>query len=429
MERVAEERKKHSVINAKRLLAIASIRPSKTFHKEITPEESNLLKKYYEILRPRFRRSSNSDIESNTQPVLMQTKADSQVPILFESSKLNVESMRSLEVFLSEHKEAISSGKFVIEFDTSGFHNCFVLKNKENNSVVRLPENTHDTFVALAMSRNSKKNSNLSEEQILKSINWNDSSAVFNSKTNANSKPPKYQSGKILSLRSNDRFSCSSSSITLDSIRSLSSIVSSIVEPNLLTRMVENTVDLSCLPGGINFEMPPLEKLELGTFGYDGNMHGTNGKLKNAVYKKLKEKISSTKVMWFSEPPARKPLSIIFDYGSVDITHKEIMDEVNKSLKGTGQVVEVEFVPRSVHFSSVYVENMWIVSLTNKDAKYHTISSGIHVNDQKIMPKSYDEYINLEYEKYIRSEKYKKLIKNHEKHLNNQKPKAAKPLR
>ena len=40
-------------LNAKRLLALASIRPSATFHKQMTPDEILILKKYYEILKPK----------------------------------------------------------------------------------------------------------------------------------------------------------------------------------------------------------------------------------------------------------------------------------------------------------------------------------------------------------------------------------------
>ena len=140
------------------------------------------------------------------------------------------------------------------------------------------------------------------------------------------------------------------------------------------------------------------------------------GKLKNVVYKKLKEKVATTKVMWFSAPPIFKPLSVVFEYAGFDLTHETILDDVNKCLEGVnGQVVEIEFVPRSVHFGSVNVQNLWVLTLNHRDAKFYTISHGIEINSEKVIPKSYDDYIFTEYEKYIRTEKYKVMIKNHEK--------------
>lgn len=174
------------------------------------------------------------------------------------------------------------------------------------------------------------------------------------------------------------------------------------------------------MPGGINFEMPPCSADEYITShmpnsNKDENYQENGCKLKNTVYKKLKDKVASSKVMWFSAPPTRKQLSVVFEYAGFDLTHETILEEANKSLQSVGQIVEVEFVPRSVHFGSVYVQNLWILTLNDKDAKYYTISHGIEISGQKVVPKSYDEYIYTEYEKYIRTEKYKQMIKSHEK--------------
>lgn len=150
-------------------------------------------------------------------------------------------------------------------------------------------------------------------------------------------------------------------------------------------------------------------------------------KLKNAAYKKLKEKISSNKCMTFNGPPERRPLDVIFEYAGVDIEHHTILDEVNKYLKNIGGYVKgLEFVPRSVHLGSVYVENQWILRLSDQNTKFFTITNGIQIKDEKISVKSYDEFIFGEYERYIRNEKYKQLIKNHEKAVQLSKTKSKK---
>ncbi len=152
-------------------------------------------------------------------------------------------------------------------------------------------------------------------------------------------------------------------------------------------------------------------------------------KLKVTAYKALKEKVSTTKTMWFNGPPERKPLSVIFEYaGDDDFGHEKILQEVEKCLRTChdGHVVSLEFVPRSVQLGSVYVENQWILTLNNQKTKFFCINNGLFVCDEKIEVQSYDEFIFGEFDKFIRVEKYKHLIKNHEKAvLSNQKKYAA----
>ena len=152
-----------------------------------------------------------------------------------------------------------------------------------------------------------------------------------------------------------------------------------------------------------------------------------SSKLKVTAYKKLKEKVSSNKCMWFNGLPERKPFDVIFEYAGVDIEHQTILDEVNKYLKSIGgHVKSLEFIPRSVHLGSVYVENQWILTLSDQNTKFFTITNGIEIKGEKLSVKSYDEFIFAEYERFIRNEKYKQLIKNHEKAVQLSKAKAKK---
>lgn len=132
-------------------------------------------------------------------------------------------------------------------------------------------------------------------------------------------------------------------------------------------------------------------------------------------------KVAKSKVMWFSCPPERRPLSVIFELPTSDDTngdlgHQAILDEVNAYVKHVGGRVEsVEFVPRSVLLNSVYVDNMWIVTLNDSSTKFFAINNGIEIRSRKYTARSYDEFIFAEYEKFIKTEKYKQLIRNHEK--------------
>jgi hypothetical protein len=183
--------------------------------------------------------------------------------------------------------------------------------------------------------------------------------------------------------------------------------------------------------------MPTFEELGIDLNGILSNhSNNINGEQKNSNYnnlsntpkiklstiKKMKEKVNSSKVMWFSGPPERKPLSVIFEYPSSGINskidHETILNETNKYLKEIGGHVEsLELIPRSVQFGSVYVEDLWVLTLNHMNTKFYTITNGIKINDEKILVKSYDDFIFSEYERFIRNEKFKKIIKNHEKAL------------
>ena len=141
-----------------------------------------------------------------------------------------------------------------------------------------------------------------------------------------------------------------------------------------------------------------------------------SSKLKVTAYKNLKEKVSTTKTMHFNGPPDRKPMSVIFEYDGDEFGHEKIIDEVTKTLKPcNGHVVSLEFVPRSVHYGSVYVDNQWILTLNSQNTKFYAITNGIKIDEEQISVQSYDEFIFTEFERFIRVEKYKSLIKNHEK--------------
>ena len=201
------------------------------------------------------------------------------------------------------------------------------------------------------------------------------------------------------------------------------------------------------MPGSVNFDMPSFEELGInlenlltkygssnrsggdGSIGFDElgvvqdaeKLEYQSAKLKSTAYKKLKEKLSKSKVMWFAVAPERRPLSVIFELAGVEMDHETILEEVNSYLRDVdGHVESLEFVPRSVLLNSVYVDNLWILQLNNSNTKFYTITNGIEIKGEKISVKSYDEFIFSEYERFIKTEKYKQLIINHEKAVQNQ---------
>ncbi len=241
------------------------------------------------------------------------------------------------------------------------------------------------------------------------------------------------------SLSSTSSTSSAPAELSFEYIKNLSSLVSSVVPIKLSKQMKNNAIDISTLPGGASSEIPTFEELGINLPSLVSTSPVGSGdlppieyqsqKLKVTAYKALKEKVTSTKTMWFNGPPDRKPLSVIFEYaGDDEFGHEKILEEVEKCLRTCqdGHVVSLEFVPRSVQLGSVYVENQWILTLNSQKTKFFCINNGLFINEEKVEVLSYDEFIFGEFEKFIRVEKYKHLIKNHEKAvLNNQKKYAA----
>lgn len=534
--------KRLSLQQAKRLLALASIRPSKTFHKSMTEEEIEVLKKYYELIKPKVNTNSNTnslDAEKYSEPYL---------PIVYDTAKVKFTSLQLLKDFIEKNKKDIDSNVYKIEYE-----NGFLLKSQQDDvASIKFPSEINDAMFALTITASDKETSRLGEANLYRIINWNDTSsasivnnakhagtsaaaaaAIYTSKeknklvklssinetnssdnksssisssssNNGNSSNNSYynigsdnSNGKLNTIESNHMPSNSSATVTslmssltlpslqakpgthphppktsstsnsshfsnthshstqmftFDFIKNLSGLVSSVVQPKLQKQLEYNGVDISTLPGGVNFDIPTFEELginlnsllsdnqvanstniNLNTNGQASQLQQTgmpeyqNAKLKNTAYKKLKEKVNANKCMWFNSAPERRQLDVIFEYAGVDMEHQTVLDEVNKYLKEIGGYVKsVEFIPRSVHMGSVYVENQWILSLSDPNTKFFTITNGIQIKEEKITVKSYDEFIFSEYERFVRNEKYKQLIKNHEKAVQLTKSKEAK---
>ena len=222
------DKKRFSITGAKRLLALASIRPSRTFHKELTPEEAEILKRYFEILKPKVNMGLNLDGDENSSDTDKQQKAI-ELPIFYDSTKISYDTFSCLEMFLTEYKTEITSGKFQIEYNPPGYAG-FVLKNKETDTVIEFPLHVHDTFVALAMSNNG--NPNFDENHILKSINWNDTRHILAPKKFRRKQSKTFETKKFVP------------SVNIESIRDLSRIVRIVVEPKLLKKVTESGLDM-----------------------------------------------------------------------------------------------------------------------------------------------------------------------------------------
>lgn len=164
---------KDNPMNAKRLLALASIRPSVTFHKTMTAEEILVLKKYYEILKPKIPHHVD-EVKEVGQP---------HPTLMYDTAKIKFGNLQNLKNFLETHKKAIECGDELIEYDVNneGAPSGFVLRNAhDNESVTKFPSEINDAFFAFTCINETadKIETKLGEANLFRVLNWNDTAAL-----------------------------------------------------------------------------------------------------------------------------------------------------------------------------------------------------------------------------------------------------------
>jgi hypothetical protein len=176
--KMADLGRKLSLEQAKRLLAIASIRPSKTFHKLMTEEEMDALTKYYNLIKPKASLSA-TQIAANAaaQQAAENMRCASHPPITYQSAKVNLSSLRNLQSFIDTYKKEIDSGRLTVDYDLASDPKGFVLKDQTDQSVIKFPQELNDSFFALAVTHGDQENKTLSEANLYRIVNWNDTSA------------------------------------------------------------------------------------------------------------------------------------------------------------------------------------------------------------------------------------------------------------
>jgi len=148
------------------------------------------------------------------------------------------------------------------------------------------------------------------------------------------------------------------------------------------------------------------------------------------TYQKLKKRLNNRKVWYFTGPPEKKPnalLAIIPSDSSVTIDHQQLCNNLYDRLKTLSttetikieqRILSIEFVPLSCILSSHDISNQFIIDCDTIETKRHLMETPLKIvsNKQSVTLEfqSYDETMQREYEKFVKSEKYRELIKIHD---------------
>ena len=148
------------------------------------------------------------------------------------------------------------------------------------------------------------------------------------------------------------------------------------------------------------------------------------------TYQKLKQRLRNHKLWYFSCPPEKKPhalIAVLPVSHSVSIQHQQILDCLYDRLKSSSieqnlnvkhRILSIEFLPLICILDSFDIPNQFVIDCDNSETKKELIDKPLklNVNKQSITIEllSYDEVMRKEYEKSIKAEKYRQLIKNHD---------------
>jgi len=153
--------------------------------------------------------------------------------------------------------------------------------------------------------------------------------------------------------------------------------------------------------------------------------------MKIETYQNLKQRLTHQKVRFFSDRPDKKPQALIVILPknlSQTITHKCLLDALGDHLKSSltdedfdieQKIVSIEFVPLTCILDSYQIANEFIVDCDCQQTKQEFLDQTLKIQLKKqtisIELHSYDEHMRKEYERFLKSEKYRELIKNHER--------------
>ena len=152
--------------------------------------------------------------------------------------------------------------------------------------------------------------------------------------------------------------------------------------------------------------------------------------MKTETYEKLKKRLNNRKVWYFDGPPSKKPnalLAILPIDSTIPIDHQRLYEALYDRLKTLPmnddvnleqRILSIEFVPLSCILNSSDIPNQFIVDCDTIETKKQLMDKPLKISLNKqsamIELQSYDENMQREYEKFIKSEKYRELIKNHD---------------
>ncbi|CAF1354463.1 unnamed protein product, partial [Didymodactylos carnosus] len=351
-EKMEHRERRSSLLNdnARRLLILGTIRPSRTFYNHLPEEDIQHLMDYFKRMRNRTRRTSeeiNNDLKQNY--------IEYKPKIFFDSTVVTKTQVSYIEKIIEQYADNIRLKRAeIIKLDNP---TQFVIKSLTNDDfLAKIPREYNDTVLTII--------------------------------------------AKTDPLRKSE-------------------IINALINDKLVEDIKANSLDISYFPGGVNYDVPRDEIDD-------------SGQLKLETYKKLKQRLNARKVWFFNDIPQKKPNALLCSMpNDLNLNHKQLLDLLYEILQTDSgrtdvsrKILSLEYVARSVILNSVEVNDQWIIDCDTKETKNQLKEKGLKIsvgNHQRhpliIELRSYDEEIQKEYEKFLKSEKYRELIRTHDESI------------
>ena len=186
---------------------------------------------------------------------------ENSTPVVYNTSRVNSLTLFNLKSFLEQYRK--NSDVLSLEFDETSEESLkqgntsgrFVLRNSALNTVIPFPDDLNDALIAFAVTVADKEARTLGEANLFRIVNWNDVS-LTNSRPSGNSmKSLRKQEAIEDCLTTSNAFhnmfqtitqipSDSTSTLSFEYIKSLSNLISSILEPKLTKQLSYTSVDI-----------------------------------------------------------------------------------------------------------------------------------------------------------------------------------------
>ncbi|CAF1078610.1 unnamed protein product [Adineta ricciae] len=329
--------------NARRLLVLGTIRPSKTFYKNLPDADAEHLMEYFRRMKQTQQRISSEEINEELATKIVEYKPK----MFFDSACVTKHQVSSVEKIVEQYADEIREQK--AEFVKLDNPMRFVIRDVDSDKpLTTIPREYNDCFITLVTRSDPLRKSEL---------------------------------------------------------------IAELVPQNFLEQVKANSLDISYFPGGVNYDVPHDDI-------------GESGQMKLETYQKLKKRLNNRKVWYFSEPPEKRPnalLAIIPSESMITIDHQVLYDnlcDILRTAPNEQQILSLEYLPLSCILNSLDISNQFIIECDTNETKRQLMEKPLKIVSNKcsvlIELHSYDEAIQKEYEKFIKAEKYRELVKNHE---------------
>ncbi|CAF1073691.1 unnamed protein product [Adineta ricciae] len=329
--------------NARRLLVLGTIRPSKTFYRNLPDADAEHLMEYFRRMKQTQQRVTSEEINEELATKIVEYKPK----MFFDSACVTKHQVSTVEKIVEQYADEIREQK--AEFVKLDNPMRFVIRDVDSDKpLTTIPREYNDCFITLVTRSDPLRKSEL---------------------------------------------------------------ISELVPQNFLEQVKANSLDISYFPGGVNYDVPHDDI-------------GESGQMKLETYQKLKKRLNNRKVWYFSEPPEKRPnalLAIIPSESLITIDHQVLYDnlcDILRTAPNEQQIVSLEYLPLSCILNSLDMSNQFIVECDTNETKRQLMEKPLKIVSNKcsvlIELHSYDEAIQKEYEKFVKAEKYRELVKNHE---------------